>query len=178
MKYYATFENGFIASVRHLYDDEYERIKTSVLLTEISADVASAFATYRSGRCGLTNNQLVLYPDSGSKELKWAQIKQARAKEEYAGFTWNSTIFDSDVISQNRITGAVMLAQMAIAGGQPYSIEWTLKDNTVRTLTAQDMLAVGTALGAHVQTQFSKGQALRAQIEAATTQAEVEAISW
>jgi len=109
-----------------------------------------------------------------AKGVKWTQIKQARITAEYAGFTWYGSTFDSDAISQQRITGAVSLAMLDSA----FTIDWTLKDNTVRTMNATDMIAVGVALGTHVATQFSHGQALRAQIEAATDQAGVESVVW
>lgn len=112
------------------------------------------------------------------KAEQWTQIKQSRAQAEYAGFAWDGSTFDSDATSQNRITGAVTLAQSAIGSGAPFEINWILANNAVRTLNAHDMCAVGAALGAHVQTQFSKGVTLRAQIEAATTRAEVEVVVW
>jgi hypothetical protein len=108
------------------------------------------------------------------KEAQWSTIKQARSAAEYAGFTWDGSTFDSDAISQNRITGAVALAQMS----STFSIGWVLADNTVRTLNQSDMLQVGAALGAHVAAQFAKGVLLREEIEAATTKEQVEAIVW
>ena len=108
------------------------------------------------------------------KAAQWTQIKQARTNAEYAGFTWDGSTFDSDAISQNRITGAVTLAQLS----STVTIDWTLATNQVRTLNQSEMLQVGAALGVHVQTQFAKGQSLRVQIDAATTQAEVEAVVW
>jgi len=108
------------------------------------------------------------------KAAQWAIIKIARSTAEYAGFTWDATVFDSDATSQNRITGAVTLAQMS----PTFTIDWILADNTARTLSATDMMQVGAALGQHVAAQFSHGAALRVQIEAALTQAEVEAVVW
>jgi len=108
------------------------------------------------------------------KAAQWALIKQARTAAEYAGFTWDGSTFDSDAVSQNRITGAVTLAQLS----NTFTIDWTLATNQVRTLNQSEMLQVGAALGVHVQTQFAKGQSLRVQTDAATTQAEVEAIVW
>ncbi|MDD3965339.1 MAG: DUF4376 domain-containing protein [Candidatus Moranbacteria bacterium] len=108
------------------------------------------------------------------KDAQWTLIKQARSNAEYAGFTWDGSTFDSDAISQNRITGAVALAQLSTG----FVVDWTLADNSTRTLNQIDMLHVGAALGEHVQTQFAKGQVLRAQIDAATTKAEVEAVVW
>ena len=108
------------------------------------------------------------------KAAQWELIKQARSNAEYAGFTWDGSVFDSDAISQNRITGAVTLAQLSPG----FTIDWTLADNTVRTLNQADMIAVGVALGQHVQTQFTKAQALRVAIEAATTPEDVAAVVW
>jgi hypothetical protein len=108
------------------------------------------------------------------KSAQWVTIKRARSAAEYAGFTWDGSTFDSDAISQNRITGAVTLAQMS----STFSIDWVLADNTVRTLNQSDMLAVGAALGAHVAAIFAKGVLLREQIEAATTAEEVAGVVW
>jgi hypothetical protein len=108
------------------------------------------------------------------KLAKWNQIKQARTQVEYTGFIWNNLVFDSDTVSQNRISGAVTLASL----NPSFSIGWTLADNTTRTLNQGEMIQVGAALATHVTTQFAKGVVLRAQIEAAITIAEVENIVW
>jgi hypothetical protein len=108
------------------------------------------------------------------KAAQWELIKQARSQAEYAGFTWDGSTFDSDTLSQNRITGAVTLAQLSPG----FTINWTLADNSTRTLNQADMIAVGVALGQHVQTQFTKAQALRVAIEAATTPEQVAAVVW
>jgi hypothetical protein len=108
------------------------------------------------------------------KEAQWSTIKQARTSAEYAGFTWDGSTFDSDAISQNRITGAVTLAQMS----PEFTIGWVLANNSLRTLNQMDMLQVGGALGQHVAAIFAKAAGLRAQIEAATTREAVEAVVW
>jgi hypothetical protein len=108
------------------------------------------------------------------KTAKWTEIKQARSQAEYAGFTWDGSVFDSDALSQQRITGAVTLAQM----DAEFSIDWTLADNTVRPLNAAQMKEVGTALGVHVATQFAHAQDLRVQLDAAQTPEEVAALGW
>ena len=110
----------------------------------------------------------------GHRITKWAEIKDARSAAEYGGFTWNGSTFDSDAISQARIQGAVQLASMA----PDFSTGWTLADNSVRALSAADMLAVGMALGVHVALQFSRAQALRVLIEAAETVEMLAALGW
>lgn len=108
------------------------------------------------------------------KDAKWQEIKAARTDQEYGGFVWDGSPFDSDALSQQRIIGASQWASLNSA----FTIEWTLADNTVRTLNAQEMQAVGAALGTHVEQAFNKGRDIRALIDSAQTIAEVEAIHW
>lgn len=108
------------------------------------------------------------------KLAKWAIIKQARSSAEFGGFTWDGSPFDSDAISQSRIQGAVQLAAMAPG----FTIDWTLANNSVRNLSTADLANVGAALGMHVAAQHAKARLLRSQIEAATTVAEVDAVTW
>lgn len=108
------------------------------------------------------------------KDIQWAKIKQARAAAEFGGFHWDGSAFDSNPVAMQRISGAVQLAALAA----DFSVDWTLQDNTVRTLSATDMVGVGMALGAHSAVCHNKARALRAQIDAAQTSAEVLAIAW
>ena len=108
------------------------------------------------------------------KAAQWAKIKAARSKAEYGGFVWDESPFDSDAMSQQKIIGASQLASLT----PEFEIDWTLADNTVRTLSGPDMNAVGAALGLHVNTQYAKARDLRQQIDEAATQAEVEAVVW
>ncbi|KKO63250.1 hypothetical protein VM94_03000 [Janthinobacterium sp. KBS0711] len=105
----------------------------------------------------------------------WARIKQARALAETADFACGGVMYQTD---KDRIIGAVQLALMAQAAGQPYSIDWTLSDNTYLTLDASGMIAVGAALGAHVAEAFAIGSHLRQQIAAATSFEALDAIVW
>ena len=115
---------------------------------------------------------------AGVQLSQWELIKASRDAAINAGFTWNSMQFQSDIISQNRIMGAVQLAQIATSNSQPFSIIWTLADNSTATLSAADMINVGLALGAFIQLNYTKGATLRNEINAATTIAAVENITW
>lgn len=112
------------------------------------------------------------------RQAQWLAIKRARATAEAAGFTWNGARFDSDAVAQSRIQGAVQLATLANANSQPFSIDWTLADNTVRALNGAEMVAVGLALGQHIQAVHAHARALRQQLNAAATPLEVENTTW
>lgn len=112
------------------------------------------------------------------RDARWSQIKAQRDAVEFGGYTWDGSTFDSDRESQARIMGAVQMAVLAAAAGQPFAIAWTLADNTVRTLSGADMVAVGLALGQHVATAHAVGRAMREQIEAAQSAEDLATINW
>ena len=103
------------------------------------------------------------------KDARWAEVRRERDRAEFSGFNWDGSRFDSDALSQQRITGAVTLAMMNSA----FLISWTLADNTVRTLDAADVIAVGVALGRHVNACHERARVLRAEVDEATTVAEL-----
>jgi len=154
---------------RHLVTNQIYAYETEAIRTSFGSDQLVPIS--------LDEVDAYINPPKSINELKlqqWETIKAARTQAEYGGFTWDGSTFDSDAISQARLTGAVQLAQLNPA----LALDWTLASNTVRTLSAADLTAVGVALGVHVSTQFTKGQTLRAQIDAATTKEAVEAIVW
>ncbi|MGX9712622.1 DUF4376 domain-containing protein [Janthinobacterium lividum] len=111
----------------------------------------------------------------GVKVRTWERIKAARSVAETADFMCGGVLYQAD---KDRIVGAAQLALIAQAAGQPYSIDWTLSDNTHLTLDAAGMIAVGAALGAHVAEAFSIALHLRGLIAAATSFDALEAIAW
>lgn len=113
-----------------------------------------------------------------ARRLKWQEIKGFREAVETRGFTWDGSVFDSDTISQTRIQGAFQLAMLSLANNTAHTVDWTLMDNTVRTLTAADVLALGQAMTQHVKTCHARSRILREQIESAATIEQVQAVRW
>lgn len=112
------------------------------------------------------------------KLKKWLEIKLERNRREFGGFVWDGSTFDSDTTSQSRIQGGVQLATIAQANNQPFSINWTLQDNSVRLLNTTEMIQVGMALAQHVQSIHEISRVLRSSIENATTTQELGPIRW
>jgi hypothetical protein len=110
-----------------------------------------------------------------AKERAWSRIKQARAAAEASDVIYDGGAYQAD---KERICGATQLAWMAKQTGEPFSVTWTLTDNSTRTLDADGMIALGVALGMHVTQVYDTGRALREQIAAATTIEEVETVGW
>lgn len=114
-----------------------------------------------------TMARIYAMPLDVAKRIKWAEVKAARDAAEFGGFVWDGSTFDSDPASQSRIQGAAQLATLAQMAGDAFAIDWTLADNTVRTLSGADMLAAGMAMGQHVQAAHETARHLREAIDGA-----------
>lgn len=113
-----------------------------------------------------------------SKVTQKALINSARDTEESNGFEYLGKILDSDERSALRITMASLTAQLSIDIGQPFSIDWTCKDNSILTLDGQQTIEMPKALAIHGLTLHGKAKYLKSLIDSATTIEEVKAIQW
>jgi hypothetical protein len=85
---------------------------------------------------------------------------------------------DSNSRSREFLNGAAQLALMAKLAGNPFSVDWTLADNSTVTLDADQMIAAAAAVAAHVDAMQQRGRALKSRIDDAGTLAEIEAVVW
>ncbi|WP_227609549.1 DUF4376 domain-containing protein [Acinetobacter sp. CS-2] len=102
------------------------------------------------------------------KEQKWSEIKSQRDQLEFGGFEFEGNIYDSDQVSQGRILGA------ASAG---LSQVWTLADNTIVNLTAEQLVQLYQALQIHIAIAHERGRTAREAIMSATTKEDVDAVT-
>lgn len=112
-----------------------------------------------------------------AKARAWAAIKKQRSASEFGTFIWDGSVFDCDAESQLRIQFGV-LAAMQSTILTPFSEAWPLTNLSTRTLGGADMIAVGKALVAHVFSKQAMARSLYAQINAATSLAQVDAVNW
>lgn len=112
------------------------------------------------------------------KEEKRAEINQARDEAEQGGFFYMGKTFDSDIVSCIRIQGAAQSMQVATMAEDVPTITWTCQDNSTIELTAQELMGLSVALAEWSNTCHQKATALKAQIETATSEEELENISW
>lgn len=112
------------------------------------------------------------------KAAKWAEIKAARNTAELGPFTYNAQVFDGDLNAQRRLAAYISVSKSALAAGQAFAAEFTLANNTLVTLSAQDFVGIELAKVQAVATAFARATALRGQIEAAETSEQVALIGW
>lgn len=114
------------------------------------------------------------------RDARWGAIKadrEARCGAPVSVEVGGETLtFDADDKSQTLIQGAI--SGMQLAGTT--SVDWTLSDNTVRTLSFAELCAVGVAIVARTGACYDTARELRTAVydPAKTTAAEVEAVTW
>ena len=104
-------------------------------------------------------------------------LKASRDTKEFGPFIYNGMTFDGDLDAQRRLSGLVSAAKSAIAAGYSFTKDFTLADNSVVQLTAEDFIGIEMAKLWQVDVAFQEFRIKKAAIEAATTIEELEAIT-
>jgi hypothetical protein len=103
-----------------------------------------------------------------------AAMKSARDSAIFGGFEWDGSAFDSDQVSQTRMTGLFLSSRDA-----GFTTEnWRLADNSWRALDAADAAGLWAALQAHIKNAVMQFATKEAAIGAAASVDAVKAISW
>lgn len=115
---------------------------------------------------------------ASAKAKKWTEVKQWRANEIDTPLTTPYGILQCAAEDRQNITDAVLLAQTLSGLQQTVAIPWTLADNTISIFDADKMVTVGLLLGQKTQAAHARARLRRAEIDAATTITEVDAVVW
>lgn len=133
----------------------------------------------RPSNLHIWNNQTESWDDprtlAQAKSDAWEAIKLQRDTRMAGTFTHTGNTYDIDPVN---LSGASIDAREALIAGEEWSQMWVLSDNTVVTLNAIEMIAVGRACKAVVSDLWATSQYLRGLIESATTIAEVDSVTW
>ncbi len=109
---------------------------------------------------------------------KWANIKERRDTLEQSGLPYMGKVLDSDILSVQRIAIAVQAAQAARSAEIDFTVDWTCADNSVLTMTAEQVVGIPVALAQYSDNLHQIARGLREQIEAAQTAEELAMIIW
>lgn len=110
------------------------------------------------------------------KARRWAEVKVRRDLAIDGGVETPSGIFDSNETSRTNLLGAIQAASIAKAAGQPFTITWTMRDNTDVDLDADTLIAAGLTIMSFVDACHARARALRSEIIAAADETELAAI--
>ncbi len=115
---------------------------------------------------------------SQAREDRWEVIKAARTAAIDAPLATPYGTFDCGPADRTNITDAITLLQTMASLGTPTTVTFTLADNSVVTLTTEQMINVGLLLGQKIQSAYAIGRDLRAAIDNAASVEALESISW
>ena len=112
----------------------------------------------------------------GNRLVIWRMARDQRDERIDGGAITPVGAVDSDAEARSNITGAATGALIAKVSNLPYSVTWTMLDNTTVTLDADGMIAMGLAVLSHVNACHDRARQLRTAIESAANMAELLAI--
>ena len=99
---------------------------------------------------------------------RWEAAKLVRDTKIDSGCMTPLGRVDSDEKSRLNINGAVQTALIAQAAGQPFSIDWTMADNSVVSHDGPATVAMGLAVAGFVAACHEAARGIRVAIEDAT----------
>lgn len=122
--------------------------------------------------------EVVEIPPPSLEEAKTAKINELKAvrdAKEMEPVLYAEHKFDFDSKSYERITAAIYALDMQ---GDTSTINWTLADNSSTPVTANDLRGVIAAAAVRSDALHTAYRALKAQVQAAETVADVNNIMW
>ena len=113
-------------------------------------------------------------PLENVKQRKILILKRQRDTAEVEPIEYNGHSFDYDDKARDRINAAIIALELQ---GDGATIEWTTADNDDAVVTAQDLRMIIAAVAVRSNKLHTAYRAAKAQVEAASTAAEVEAVT-
>lgn len=109
-----------------------------------------------------------------AKTAKIAELKAERDSKEVEPITYNGNSYDYDDKARERINAAIIALDVQ---GADASIDWTTADNQDVKVTANDLRAVVASVARRSNSLHVAYREAKDKVEAATTIAEVEAVT-
>ena len=113
-------------------------------------------------------------PIENIKQRKILMLKRQRDTAEVEPIAYNGHLYDYDSKARDRISAAIIALELQ---GEGATIEWTTADNDDAVVTAQDLRMIIASVAARSNKLHTAYRAAKAQVEAASTAEEVEAVT-
>ena len=112
-------------------------------------------------------------PIENVKQRKILMLKRQRDTAEVEPIAYNGHLYDYDSKARDRISAAIIALELQ---GEGASIDWTTADNEDAVVTAQDLRMIIASVATRSNNLHTAYRAAKAQVEAATTANEVDAV--
>lgn len=113
-------------------------------------------------------------PIESIRARKIIELKRQRDTAEVEPIAYQGYSFDYDSKARDRISAAIIALELQ---GEGATIEWTTADNDDAVVTAQDLRMIIASVAARSNALHTAYRAAKAQVEAAGTAEEVEAVT-
>lgn len=113
-------------------------------------------------------------PIENVKQRKILMLKRQRDTAEVEPIEYGGHLYDYDSQARDRIAAAIIALDVQ---GDGAKISWTTADNEDAVVTAQDLCMIIAAVAARSNKLHTAYRAAKAQVEAASTAEEVEAVT-
>jgi len=124
-----------------------------------------------------SSTDLFSYPlwtlDMAKAAAKISRAAEVFSTAESAGFTWQGMLFDADATARANVAAK---AVQLVLDPSITMVGWKLKTNMLVAIPAADFKQMALDLTLHMEGVYQNTWAIKAQIDAATTIAEVEAL--
>lgn len=116
-----------------------------------------------------------------AREARWTEMKLARQEAIDAPLVTAYGTFDSDPEARDNIAKTAQGVQTfagSLAPTQLPTVDFTLWDDSVVTLTAQEMIQVAKLLFEKTQAAYARGRQVREAIDFAGSAEAIESVTW
>lgn len=114
-------------------------------------------------------------PIENVKQRKILMLKRQRDTAEVEPIAYNGHLYDYDSKARDRIAAAIIALELQ---GEGATIEWTTADNADTPVTANDLKMIIAAVAVRSNKLHTAYRVSKEKVEAATTAAEVEAVTF
>lgn len=139
-------------------------------LGELPSNVPAEYATEQDGQ--------IVADLERARSDKIAALRARRNQEQDGNCLTPLGLMQSDPASRGLLNGSVTGALVAQAAGEPFSVGWTMADNSIVEHDGPAIIAAGMAVMAHVQQQHAIFESLRAAVQDATDLTAIDAVQW
>lgn len=109
------------------------------------------------------------------RNKQWEEIKKDRDNAETSGLPFKDKVLDYDMRSAFKLDIAMETAKQV---GENFSIDWTMQDNTVMTLTYADLLSIPLIAANYSNELHKKARQYRDKIYNLTDIKEITGVKW
>ncbi len=108
------------------------------------------------------------FEEKKTRAINSIELKRYLKSDE--GCPWSIYTVDISIPSLNLLNGSVLKANL----GQWNNNKWKMKNNVFVSLTTEQLLEMAVTVGAYINNLYAREEEIRNQLNAATTEAELE----